>query len=197
MQQHIVSKYSDQIPVGCELPAFVVPGDRVYPNPWIPCPLPGYLNLPLDTLSLRYPLNTLPPDYPTSPPIPYSVADPGFSPGGGGANSQKCYYFSIFSRKLHENERIWTPRGGARPWRPPLDPPMLFSPIPYLRKGHGIRDQEVTWHQRYSPNRMTDTCGNITSRNFVAGRKWGNNGKVTFSHYVLHVQIRGYNKTVT
>ena len=36
------------------------------------------------------------------------VADPGFSPGGG-ANSQKCYYFSIFCRKLHENERIWTP----------------------------------------------------------------------------------------
>ena len=45
----------------------------------------------------------------------------------GGANSQKCYYFSIFCRKLHENERIWTPRGGARPWRPPLDPPMLIS----------------------------------------------------------------------
>ena len=39
-------------------------------------------------------------------------------PGGGGANSQKCYYFSIFCRKLHENERIWTPGGGARPWRP-------------------------------------------------------------------------------
>ena len=40
-------------------------------------------------------------------------------PRGGGANSQKCYYFSIFCWKLHENERIWTPRGGARPWRPP------------------------------------------------------------------------------
>ena len=26
--------------------------------------------------------------------------------------------FSIFCRKLHENERIWI-RGGARPWRPP------------------------------------------------------------------------------
>ena len=46
------------------------------------------------------------------------MADPGFFPGGG-ANSQKCYYFSIFCRKLHENERIWTPGGGARPWRPP------------------------------------------------------------------------------
>ena len=57
-----------------------------------------------------------------------AVADPGFSPGGG-ANSQKCYYFSIFCRKLHENERIWTPRGGgARPWRPPLDPPMVSQP---------------------------------------------------------------------
>ena len=43
----------------------------------------------------------------------------------GGANSQNCYYFSHFCRKLHENERIWTPRGDARPWRPPpLDPPM-------------------------------------------------------------------------
>ena len=30
-----------------------------------------------------------------------------------------------FSRKLHEIERIWTPRGGVRPSRPPLDPPML------------------------------------------------------------------------
>ena len=43
------------------------------------------------------------------------VTDPGFSPGGC-ANSQNCYYFLNFCRKLHENERIWT-RGG-RPWRP-------------------------------------------------------------------------------
>ena len=44
----------------------------------------------------------------------------------GGANSQKCYYFSIFCRKLHENERIWTPRGGGgrASLAPPLDPPM-------------------------------------------------------------------------
>ena len=41
---------------------------------------------------------------------PKAVADPGFSPGGC-ANSQKCYYFSIFFPKLHENERIRTPRG--------------------------------------------------------------------------------------
>ena len=45
-----------------------------------------------------------------------ALADPGFSREGC-ANSQKCYYFTIFSQKLHENERIWTP-GGARspPW---------------------------------------------------------------------------------
>ena len=29
----------------------------------------------------------------------------------------KCDFFSTFCRKLHENERIWTP--GARPWHPP------------------------------------------------------------------------------
>ena len=53
------------------------------------------------------------------------MADPGFSPGGG-ANSQKCYYFSIFARKLHKNERIWTPRGGRASLAPPLDPPMEY-----------------------------------------------------------------------
>ena len=47
------------------------------------------------------------------------MADPGFSPGGG-ANSQKCSYFLIFCRKLHENERIWTPRGGRASLAPPL-----------------------------------------------------------------------------
>ena len=54
-------------------------------------------------------------------------------PRGGGANSQNCYYFSHFCRKLHENERIWTPRGGVRPWRPPLDPPM-YTVLPKYSK---------------------------------------------------------------
>ena len=49
----------------------------------------------------------------------YSVADPGFSPGGC-ANSQNCYYFSNFCQKLHENERIWTPRRGRASLAPPL-----------------------------------------------------------------------------
>ena len=54
-----------------------------------------------------------------------SVADPGFSPEGC-ANSQNCYYFSNFCRKLHENERIWTQ--GARVPGAPLDPPMHLPP---------------------------------------------------------------------
>ena len=43
------------------------------------------------------------------------MADPGF-PRGGGANSTEgalTYDFAKFSQKLHEIERIWTPRGGG------------------------------------------------------------------------------------
>ena len=42
-----------------------------------------------------------------------AVADPGF-PRGGGANSPggaPTYDFAKFPQKLHEIERIWTPRG--------------------------------------------------------------------------------------
>ena len=43
-----------------------------------------------------------------------TVADPGF-PRGRGANSPgggaPTYDFAKFSQKLHEIERIWTPRG--------------------------------------------------------------------------------------
>ena len=53
----------------------------------------------------------------------------------GGANSQKCYYFSIFCRKLHENEQIWIPRGGAHPWLPPLDLPMQAEYAVKIVKG--------------------------------------------------------------
>ena len=50
-----------------------------------------------------------------------AVADPGF-PRGGGANSPggvPTYDFAKFSQKLHEIERIWTPRGARVP-RVPL-----------------------------------------------------------------------------
>ena len=61
----------------------------------------------------------------------------------GGANSQKYYYFSIFCRKLHENERIWTPRGGARPWcPPPLDPPMESMVRNCAKRGDGFNVDE-------------------------------------------------------
>ena len=53
------------------------------------------------------------------------VADPGF-PRIGGAKPKggaPTYYLANFSRKLHENEEILG-RGGARPSRPPLDPPL-------------------------------------------------------------------------
>ena len=62
----------------------------------------------------------------------WSVADPGF-PRGGGANSPggaPTYDFAKFSQKLHEIERIWAP-GGARPSRPPLDPPLLVQVCAY------------------------------------------------------------------
>ena len=50
----------------------------------------------------------------------------------GGANSQKCYYFSIFCRKLHENERIWTPGGARVPGAPPwIRQWILFKTITY------------------------------------------------------------------
>ena len=45
------------------------------------------------------------------------MADPGFPPGGC-ANSKNCYYFSNFCQKLHENERIWIPRGARVPGAP-------------------------------------------------------------------------------
>ena len=37
------------------------------------------------------------------------------------------YDFAKFSQKLHEIERIWAPRGGARPLHPPLDPPLVSA----------------------------------------------------------------------
>ena len=42
-----------------------------------------------------------------------TVADPGFSRGGGREPSRGGREHAKFSRKLHEIERIWTPRGGA------------------------------------------------------------------------------------
>ena len=51
-----------------------------------------------------------------------TVADPGFSRGGY-ANSH-IGIICKFLPKLHENERIWTPRAGHVSLVPLLDPPM-------------------------------------------------------------------------
>ena len=53
-----------------------------------------------------------------------SVADPEFS--GGAPTPKVGELTNFFDRKLHENERIGTPRGGAS-LAPPLDPPMSLS----------------------------------------------------------------------
>ena len=48
----------------------------------------------------------------------FAVADPGFSPRGVRQLPKVLLFSFFFCRKLHENERIWTPRGRGRPWRP-------------------------------------------------------------------------------
>ena len=63
------------------------------------------------------------------------VADLGFSPGGAPTPKVGVLIY-YFCRKLHENERIWTPRGGARPWRPPWIRQWLLPkicPFPLVR----------------------------------------------------------------
>ena len=52
-----------------------------------------------------------------------SVADPGFSRGAGAPSPKRAFIFQFFCRKLHENERIWTPRVARVPGAP-LDQPM-------------------------------------------------------------------------
>ena len=61
-------------------------------------------------------------------------------PQGGAPTPKSAIIFQFFPRKLHENERIWTPvGGGARvPGAPPpLDPPMA-SAYTHSRTGTGI-----------------------------------------------------------
>ena len=51
------------------------------------------------------------------------------SPGRGrqlsGGGWAPTYDFAKISQKLHEIERIWTPKGGARPKFYYVDPPLL------------------------------------------------------------------------
>ena len=61
-------------------------------------------------------------------------------PRGGREPSRGGREHAKFSRKLHEIERIWTPRGGRASLTPPLDPPMIvihytaFRQVTFSRK---------------------------------------------------------------
>ena len=62
---------------------------------------------------------------------PRAVADPGF-PQGGGANSPGGRQHTIlpnFPKNCMKLKEFGPPGGSARPWRPPLDPPMLTMEI--------------------------------------------------------------------
>ena len=48
-------------------------------------------------------------------------------PQGGAPTLKVGARTYFFGRKPHENERILAPGGGARPWRPPLDPPLITA----------------------------------------------------------------------
>ena len=65
----------------------------------------------------------------------------------GGANSQKCYYFSILSPKTAWKWKNLGPRGGAHPWCPPLDPPM-HTP----RTRHTPLGPDIPWTRHTPPD---------------------------------------------
>ena len=58
--------------------------------------------------------------------IVIAVADPGFSPGGA-PTPKIAIIFHIFAENCMKMKEFGPPGGGARPWRPPLDPPMNRS----------------------------------------------------------------------
>ena len=55
-----------------------------------------------------------------------SVADPGFSPGGA-PTPKSAIIFQFFAENCMKMKEFGPPGGDARPWRPPLDPPMPFN----------------------------------------------------------------------
>ena len=52
-----------------------------------------------------------------------AVADPGFS-WGGAPTPKMGLFFQLFAENCMKMKEFGPPGGGARPWRPPLDPPM-------------------------------------------------------------------------
>ena len=53
------------------------------------------------------------------------MADPGFSPGGA-PTPKIAIIFHIFAENCMKMKEFGPPGRGARPWRPPLDPPMEY-----------------------------------------------------------------------
>ena len=54
------------------------------------------------------------------------MADPGFSPGGA-PTPKIAIIFHIFTENCMKMKEFGPQGGGARPWRPPLDPPMAYE----------------------------------------------------------------------
>ena len=70
------------------------------------------------------------------------MADPGFFRGGY-ASSQKSYYFSFFAENCMKMKEFWPP--GRRPWRPPLDPPMVMDYFFLQVHTHVIKTYLSAW----------------------------------------------------
>ena len=53
-----------------------------------------------------------------------SVADPGFSPGGGAPTPKSAIIFQFFAENCMKMKEFGPPGGARVPGAPPLDPPM-------------------------------------------------------------------------
>ena len=47
-------------------------------------------------------------------------------PQGGAPTPKSAIIFQIFAENCMKMKEFGPPGGGARPWRPPLDPPMVL-----------------------------------------------------------------------
>ena len=96
------------------------------------------------------------------------MADPGFprrggaNPQGGGANLLFCPNFPENCMKMKE----FGPRGGgARPWRPPLDPPMTIDYKIKCRYAKGGNRAQIC-------NPIDEFDKILISNNFGSGGSW-------------------------
>ena len=49
-------------------------------------------------------------------------------PQGGAPTPKSAIIFQFFAKNCMKMKEFGPPGGGARPWRPPLDPPMQWPP---------------------------------------------------------------------